>query len=602
MLTIPSTIKALYQTDGVQKNFRVHFPNGEYSDITNSNVVSESVRFTESLCSQSVFKFGLAEASVLEFETVGVGNMYGMTIEASMEIDTSSLSAADITAIQADEGDGTLVLVGDSDIGYGFYRIPLGTFRVDKCPRNHGAMAHRQVTAYAPQLYKTLPAVEQQKLSVGSNTATLYNANLNSIILPIIANNYDLIQAFGYTRTAITPTLNNYQDDTVYVRIPIVGGTTKTISCEMRLTNFVLGGGSVSANYGYAVPKDSLYSFSLGDFENCISLLATFFTNRILSRYSVDYDRFPATVEEFIRQQFAPRASYQGTGFPTIGFKSAFSSGGSPSTLAGQAAIVDGQIIYPYLNAEQCSRVSFPYQITCYDGASLIGQMSYPDFATNVTVYEYTTQAAAIKHEFSATAIRKQTDPAHTPVNTFIDCYEPLPLINGNLELYAKFYKDNRLGAAELVQLDNTSPASVLPANYSECWWDEYDVSPIGTVTINYQDEDGVNTTDITIGDGASRYDMSNNEFLKNMASLDFASVSALINADFAPYAGTVAFTPTELTMQGWPWLEAGDALEITAEDGTVVDTYALRVEMSGIQHLQMSIVSEGGEIIEEVS
>ena len=148
MLTIPSQIKTLYQTDGVQKNFRVHFPNGEYSDITNSDVVSESVHFTESLCSQSVFKFGLAEASVLEFETVGIGNMYGMTIEASIEIDTSSLSAAQISAIQADEGDGTLVLVSASDIGYGFYRIPLGVFRVDSCPRNHGAMAHRKVTAY----------------------------------------------------------------------------------------------------------------------------------------------------------------------------------------------------------------------------------------------------------------------------------------------------------------------------------------------------------------------------------------------------------------------------------------------------------------------
>lgn len=113
MLNVPNSIKALYQTDGVRKNFRVHFPNGEFSDITNSNVVQESVKFTESLCSQSTFKFGLAEASVLEFETVGVGNMFGMTIEASMEIDTSSLSAADISAIQADEGDGSLVLAAD---------------------------------------------------------------------------------------------------------------------------------------------------------------------------------------------------------------------------------------------------------------------------------------------------------------------------------------------------------------------------------------------------------------------------------------------------------------------------------------------------------
>ena len=67
MLNIPESIKTLFKTDGVRKNFRAHFPTGEYSDITNSDVVSESLRFSESLCSQMPFKFGCAEASVLEF-------------------------------------------------------------------------------------------------------------------------------------------------------------------------------------------------------------------------------------------------------------------------------------------------------------------------------------------------------------------------------------------------------------------------------------------------------------------------------------------------------------------------------------------------------
>ena len=89
MLNIPESVKTLFKRDGVRKNFRVHFPNGELSDITNENVVQESVKFTESLCSQDVLKFGLTEASVIEFETVGIGNMYGMTIECGIEIDLS---------------------------------------------------------------------------------------------------------------------------------------------------------------------------------------------------------------------------------------------------------------------------------------------------------------------------------------------------------------------------------------------------------------------------------------------------------------------------------------------------------------------------------
>ena len=46
MLNIPESVKNLFKTDGVRKNFRVRFPDGELPDITNSSIVQESVRFT----------------------------------------------------------------------------------------------------------------------------------------------------------------------------------------------------------------------------------------------------------------------------------------------------------------------------------------------------------------------------------------------------------------------------------------------------------------------------------------------------------------------------------------------------------------------------
>ena len=80
MLNIPSTIKALYLTEGrpdIRKNFRVTFPNGEYPDINGDQILSESVKFTESIMSQSSFRFGLAEAPQIQFEVIGAGNMLG---------------------------------------------------------------------------------------------------------------------------------------------------------------------------------------------------------------------------------------------------------------------------------------------------------------------------------------------------------------------------------------------------------------------------------------------------------------------------------------------------------------------------------------------
>ena len=124
MLNVPEAIKTLLKNESVPKNFRIHFPNGEFSDITNENLVAESVRFSESICSQGSFRFGLAEASVIEFETIGIGNMIGCTIEVSCEIDYNNEP----------------------------YSIPYGTFVVNKCPRNHENMTLRRVTAYTENL------------------------------------------------------------------------------------------------------------------------------------------------------------------------------------------------------------------------------------------------------------------------------------------------------------------------------------------------------------------------------------------------------------------------------------------------------------------
>lgn len=90
MLYIPEEVKEILKKDSVKKNLRISFPNGERADITNENIISESMSFTESICSRDYLKFGLCEAPVIEFETVGIENIKGMEIEASLEVDVTS--------------------------------------------------------------------------------------------------------------------------------------------------------------------------------------------------------------------------------------------------------------------------------------------------------------------------------------------------------------------------------------------------------------------------------------------------------------------------------------------------------------------------------
>lgn len=91
MLNIPEEVKKLFKTSNVKKNIRISFPNGERADITNENLIAESLSYTESVCSQESLKFGLCESSVLEFETAGIGNIKGMEITADIEINTSGV-------------------------------------------------------------------------------------------------------------------------------------------------------------------------------------------------------------------------------------------------------------------------------------------------------------------------------------------------------------------------------------------------------------------------------------------------------------------------------------------------------------------------------
>ena len=218
-------------------------------------------------------------------------------------------------------------------------------------------------------------------------------------------------------------------------------------------------------------------------------------------------------------------------------------------------------------------------------------------------LYTYTGLPASITGNFPSTS--EITNILGT-VYMYAKCYDFIELFNGYLELCGEFGKADRASGFTFIKLDASSPYSVSPSDYAECWWDEYDMSPVGSVYFSWKEANGKNqvdqnTAEYNFGDGFSVYDMSGNSCLTAMDNTDYNSMVTLFDSLFVPEVGNVGFTPIDLTMRGLPWIEAGDALQITAEDGTVVNSFALRIEMSGIQHLTATITAEGGDIIEEV-
>lgn len=622
MLTIPESIKTLYKTEGTRKNFRVHFPGGELPDITNRDIVSESVHFTESVCSQSVFRFGLAESSVLEFETVGVPNILGLTIEASIEISTTSLSAAEISAIQSGSWDGVLVLAADSDLGYGFFRIPLGTFLVDACPRNHDAMTHRQITAYS----RSFSAIEVDfpsqsvwptiRARASAVMALAFNAGFVEFPAPTGVGTRvpEGATLWDSSRTAYTAGVRAVQNSAPYNtylsvrRVPITPGTL-----GVQTPTFVsisLPGYDAAAYEaaGIAIARALPYDLRFNQRGEAI-----YPSTEVALRVRCPWLFHPCIITTF--QDVATGRKFAGiTQAIKPGVKTPVINDGSNSAPSGfyvwpdKYRVLDTSLYYVHTGPAGYAKSFYLLSESSSDKYIPISDAGYMNDDPVVTPYglnEYSPIVVGIKNTGASGANFAQFDST-SKVSIFDNVYsytasiDSGDLLDGMLEVCGLFGREKRTGGWESLAINNTSPVNVSATDYESVWWDEYDVSPIGEVSVKFLSNDGVETSaDVWLRDGNSVYNMTSNYALTMLADTDISGLTAILNAGFLSNTAYAGFTPIEMSMQGWPWVQAGDALAITAHDGTTVHSYALCVEMSGIQHLESHITANAGEIME---
>lgn len=615
MLNIPETVKALYKRDGVRKNFRAHFPNGELPDITNENLVQESVKFTESVCSQDIFKFGLTEASVIEFETVGVANMYGMTIECSNEIDCSSLSAGDIADIEAGTWGGEYVPLADSDLGYAFYRVPYGVFTVDSCPRNHEAMAHRQVTAYSTTFSdasSNLPGIPEEsgyvKLSIdpAAFITQITHTGLTELEIQnttggMFGNLFDssgkcyiFSPRISDARTVRTRTAGPS------VQVSFVETDLQWDENEWRALGNDFADQLTALGYDltYNAKKQKVFADNRQALENAVPAL---FGPTIWSSCAGGIRAFWEHIKPGVLYPAITDFTTETAGAFTPSIQIA------PGTPSFQMTYFHTPRETPTCSLEECIAGG-----TAQTVGTLSPTVTVPtlDSAASVKLYKYAGAAfpriAVDNMGLSRVASAWAVNAAGTAwvaynrnMFSFVGAYDPLKTTAAMAELTAQFGKVNRNGEAEFIRLDNSSPIAVTPPEYSSLWWDEYEVEPIGTIRYSFIEDGQQTLLDYKFGQGASVYDISGNEVFRSATRADQSAIIANLSTNFIPYLGPVNFVPIDLEMKGLPYIEAGDALAITAEDGTTVNSYALRIEISGIQALTMTVESAGGLIIE---
>lgn len=620
MLTVPATIQTLFKTDGIRKNFRVHFPNGENADLTNTDIVQESVTFTESVCSRNTFQFGLSERSEIDFECVGVQNIYGMTIECGIEIDTSSLSAAQISAIQADPGDGVLVLESASDIGFGYYRVPYGVFIVENCPRSHGAMSHRKVTAYS----KSVAAANNVLPNFFTKVLPFPYVDVTPAVVRSILGTNELTEA------AITPSTTSgiqrfYNSSGAWVNIQIPDTTTYKFTNVAKTDMYKLNFDCDLAEYerfGKCIAEmldnagiDILYNSSGTQVFNTTEealrcFVPHWFAPSIKAVYSklengsawIDYTSdFCLTFDSgvympVLRRSNVGISTLTPTSDPSITdfFYSdvPYYIDGSPESLSVEVQIISGgsstTTTIPFTPTD-----AFPTQ---------------PSFTFTLdSAYSYTQDTASIKMHIAPTlnvenAIRMKYQGWTKMGYSYANAFSWSDTLDGMYELSAMCGHYNRRGEFVGARLDKSDPVGIQSSEYSDLWWDDYSIEPIGTVQYSFQD--GSQTTIYQFSSDRSIYDMTGNYFLQKMdntgetADQTIAKIITMLDNDFVPYVSTVDYSPSDIEMIGLPYLEAGDYLEIDDANSGTVETYMLRRTLSGIQTLTDTISSVGGEVI----
>lgn len=596
MIRVHSYIQPLLAKYGVRRNFRVIFPNGERADLIGKDIIQESVELTESACSETVFRFGCCERSMITFEAMGVENIQGCKIKCGLEIDTSSLSANQLSFVQSaianHYDDGELVLEADSDLGYGYYRIPYGVFWVESCPRDQSDRKRRKVTAYSADINKISP-VERVRLatySPGYDTFQVEPYKLAAVnagyLLP------ELYDAWAFRRN--TGSNYNYYTWANFQSVAASESHTYSVTSGGHTYSVTIAGTYALEDYSERMSGGSVcdlaqVNLSGWDTDAAWSAYQKFFADNGVSEPAVSaHTRLPRTyLQPHIgydkQDQYGPYDHAPVYWMPDYG---------CPFFL----------LMYRSATYKSNSFVRVMWDLTLtfqIDGTTVDTQTFFPLAEVEASVYIISTNSYNFGGQSRLTfkATDKYTS-SNVTYYSFVDSYQSDNANAGYLELYARMFRVDRRGLPMIIRLDKRYPTSIAAANIESIWWEDAEISPIGEVDSQrakwtQEDPDATVFATSFVGNGGkSIYKMLDNNYLLGL-NYGYDPVPGY----FFSYLSQSEFIPFEAVIHDVPWFQPGDAVSLATKDTDVptLSTIILTQRIRGVTSLKQEIGASGG-------
>ena len=642
MISVPGGIKRLYEADHAYKNIRIHFPNGERSDICNDLIVKNSVSFKESLCSQNTLKFGLVEAPVFECETVGVGNIKGSKIEVYVEIECPS----NVTGAE-----------WRIDLQKNVYSIPYGTFVVDSCKRQ-ADMIHRKIVAYGYNVNNAISNgwYDDLHFYTEGHVSALGHYDNYEEIKNAIPRAIPGVYSFNLIKRLCNryPTMPIDMFDDVVERASLPGSYFRLEiypDIYLYITESVF---SVSTN---ATLDDNLYYLERGDMyytkQELYDTLLPYALD-LAERRAADYWQaiHPVSIiKETLKVIFGTTyvyefrdgihssktisrtvkdPVYEGSMSSQVTWRRQGGYGYTWSIREPLEAFPKQWYVYPY-DATDDPDDNYPTYLyfRMYDSFriqyhenNLEGQTwdvrnsnENKSFLVNTyDVFESVSRKITNIQEYTAYIVDKSFDNSKYS-KILNDLFEMRGVIGGvdrfNTIKYINLKKQFRLnpGTALYPGTDvlplGAKGGKLLPQDYQSCWYDDRYSLLFGTIICNFKvvdPEDPTKTIDsiytlyLNDFDAESdtdlyqQYDFSNNSIIKS--GIWTPSQIQEICEAIAENLDGVTYMPVDFKGRGLPYVEAGDTFEILTKSNDSITTIVLNRTITGEQTLTDSYKS----------
>ena len=572
MISVPDSIKEKLHLDHCQKNIRIHFPNGERSDICNDLIVKDTVNFTESLCSQDSLKFGLCEASTFECESVGVGNIKDAEIDVTCEVYCDqTISGAEWR----------------TDLQHYVYPIQYGLFTVASCQRQ-ADMNHRKITAYGGSgaydwgisLYEKMLgqfalggafSISQYPLEYMYMNANLLNFD-SDIWLDYpsqqgILNDFslDLLQSAGLKIT-LSGKFRGIINAGVYpANIQTIKGVNHSADRRELFERMIL-----HCPYGSASETDLANAYEQ----------AVRYCN---PKYRGGMAGNPTEVTSML-DEFPANFWYDGgyIGSSQYLFAPIFVVEATLKLRVGSGPFRDYEYTVP------CDEIESAYSHCLkFNGSS-----TYRDFP--IVINSIKGQDNKYRLDFS------EAPNAQTMMQSASELYGLFGFFDRNnsfrfLNIKQQFglLPSSTLYPGTNVYPEGVTGGNLLPQDYQSCWYDDAYSIPFGAITCTFTDTNNEKlflTYYLTGYDEDSDiasykvYDFSDNEIISGNLWTQ-AQIEALCQIIASNIEG-VTYMPVEFVGRGLPYVEAGDTFEILTKSNDSITTIVLHRTLAGEQTL----------------